>query len=159
MTLDDVLTTAIAPAIEILGSQRYDSREARVMLLAIGLQETGFATRVQHGNGPGRSFWQFEQGGVNGIYGHPRTCDPLMRLASARGVVFTPLAIYRALLSDDVLGAGCARLLLFSDAAALPSANDPLGGWKYYLRNWRPGKPRPEAWPVNYANANSAVQK
>lgn len=49
------------PALKLLPSM--DSVRARMMLLAIGLQESRFEHRRQLGNGPARGFWQFESGG------------------------------------------------------------------------------------------------
>ena len=40
---------------------------------------------------------------------------------------------------DDVLAAGMARLLLWTDPRALPALNRPDDAFEYYLRNWRPG--------------------
>ena len=66
-------------------------------------------------------------------------------------------SVYAALLIDDVLAAGIARLLLWTDPAPLPELGDVDAGWNYYDRNWRPGAPRPEAWPYNYSIARNAV--
>jgi len=40
---------------------------------------------------------------------------------------------------DDVLAAGLARLLLWSDPRRLPAVGDEEGSWALYLRTWRPG--------------------
>nr|WP_316904517.1 hypothetical protein [Ralstonia mannitolilytica] len=88
MNLTDVVKTAIEPALAILPSAM-DTREARVMLLAIGLQESRFMLRRQVG-GPARGFWQFEEGtkmsrgGVWGVYLHDSSRYWLDRLSTAR---------------------------------------------------------------------------
>ena len=57
-----------------------------------------------------------------------------------------PDAIYAALEYDDVLAAGVARLLLWTDPKALPPVGDVDAAWALYLRTWRPGKPKPDSW-------------
>ena len=71
--LSDVVEKAIRPALAALPA-RMRSREAVVMLLAIGLQESLFRYRRQMANGPARGFWQFEKmGGVAGVLQHRTT--------------------------------------------------------------------------------------
>lgn len=136
---------------------KFDGRQARVMLLAIGLQESGFATRQQNG-GPARSYWQFEQGGgIRGVLTHPASKAYARAVCGLRAVAPVESDVYAAFLSDDQLACAFARLLLWTDADPLPQLGDADGAWKYYQRNWRPGKPRPEAWPANYAAALDAV--
>ncbi|MET3652466.1 hypothetical protein [Dyella japonica] len=67
-------------------------------------------------------------------------------------------SVYAALATDDLLAAGFARLLLLTDAAALPALGDQASAWSYYQRNWRPGRPHPEAWPQHYATALATVR-
>lgn len=155
MDLRLVMDSAVGPAMNLLPS-KFDSDAAKVMLLAIGLQESRFKFRRQMGNGPARGFWQFEKGGgVKGVMTHDRTYEHARTLCKARGVEFTPAQIWNALEKDDVLAAGFARLLLWSDAGPLPATAD--AGWQCYLRNWRPGKPHPETWPEYFAMAKQAV--
>lgn len=135
---------------------RMDSPQARVMLLAIGLQESRFIHRRQIG-GPARGFWQFERGGgVRGVLTHPVTQGQAQALCRARGIEPVAADVYAALELDDVLAAGMARLLLWSDPAPLPAIGDADGAWDLYLRTWRPGKPHPETWPELYAQAVEA---
>ncbi|MEK6418416.1 MAG: hypothetical protein V4801_02350 [Burkholderia gladioli] len=163
MTLDDINEGPISAALAILPNAM-DSAPARVMLLSIGQQESGFAARVQMGGGPARGFWQCEpgtqasRGGVWGVYLHPSSRYWLSTLCGVRGVPFTPSAIYGSLSTDDVLAAGVARLLLFTDPKVLPAITDTAGGWALYQRVWRPGKPRPETWPHYHQNALETVQ-
>ncbi len=156
MTLTDVRRLAIAPALALLPA-RFTSAPAEVMLLAIGLQESRFAHRRQIG-GPARGFWQFEQGGgVRGVLRHTATAGHARVLCEARHVAPTESAVYAALEHDDVLAAGFARLLLWSDAAPLPALGDSDAAWVLYVRVWRPGEPHPETWEGLYALALAEV--
>ncbi|WP_175796323.1 hypothetical protein [Burkholderia anthina] len=162
MTLDQIIGSAVAPALKILPAAM-DTPQARVMLLSIGLQESRFTYRQQLG-GPARGFWQFEQGtaqsrgGVWGVYLHEASRYWLSMLCGVRGVAFSPASIYSALATDDVLAAGVARLSLFADPKVLPAVNDADGGWALYARVWRPGKPHPETWPGYHQQAVREVQ-
>lgn len=157
MNLTDVIKTAINPALAIL-PQAMDTPKARVMLLTTGLQESHFDHRRQMGNGPARGFWQFERGGgVKGVYAHPASTGHLHNLCQARGVPFDIPTIWSALETDDVLAAGVARLLYYTDPSALPAVDDAEGSWKLYLRTWRPGKPKPDTWPGYHQQARAAL--
>lgn len=161
MNLHDILQQAVVPALRIL-PPGMDTQQARVMLMVIGLQESNFEHRRQLG-GPARGLWQFEEGsrqtrgGVYGVYLHDASRFWLDRLCAARGVQFLPERIYRALDTDDVLAAGLARLMLFTDPRRLPAADDVDGAWALYMRTWRPGRPRRETWGVNHQRARGAV--
>jgi hypothetical protein len=157
LRLSNIIDTAVAPALAIL-PPHMDSPEARCMLLAIGLQESGFECRRQKGNGPACGFWQFELGGVTGVCKHHVSHQHVHALCRARGVSFDPKPIWAALETDDVLGAGLARLLLLTDPKKLPALGDETTAWDYYQRNWRPGKPHPERWPQNYALALGEIR-
>ena len=131
----------------ILG-EHFDTPAARAMLWAIGRQESRFEHRRQIG-GPARGFWQFEKGGgVKGVLAHKASKAHAIALCKERGVDATTTAVYPALEKDDILAAGFARLLLFTDPRPLPapvmaSVDD---AWVYYKNNWRPGKPHPQTW-------------
>lgn len=156
MSVDEITRLAISPALQILPAAM-DSPEARVMLLAIGMQESRLEHRRQLGNGPARGLWQFERGGVRGVFNHEASRYWLDRLCSARGVLFNVDHIYPAIERDDVLAAGLARLLLFTDPARLPDVRDVDAAWALYARTWRPGKPHPETWPRFHAQASAYV--
>lgn len=171
MTLDEIQANAIGPACAVLG-HRTDTPEARIMLLAIGLQESRFVHRFQvvggkaaaiaaiHGEtmkGPARGFWQFEKGGVRGVWRHHVSTHLLRDLCLARGCAFDPVPIWERIETDDILAAGVARLLLLTDPFALPKATQSDSAWAYYSRNWRPGKPHPRTWADNHAAAVAAV--
>lgn len=136
---------------------RIDSPEARVMLLAIGLQESRFIHRRQVG-GPARGFWQFEQGGgVRGVLRHEVSHELAQQVCDARGVAATSEAVYEALDDDDIL-AGCfARLLLWTDPARLPGVGNVDPAWALYTRTWRPGKPHRHTWGGLYLAAMGEV--
>lgn len=153
--LSDVLTSAISPALALL-PPKMDTDAARVILLAIGLQESRFEHRAQIG-GPARGFWQFEKGGVGGALFHLKTAQLADAVCESRGLPPAVTSVYLALQTDDVLAAAFARLLLWTDAQPLPALDDPDGAWALYLRTWRPGKPHPETWPDLYARARAAV--
>lgn len=145
---------AVSPAMALLPAGM-DTALARIILLAIGLQESNFLHRRQI-DGPARGLWQFERGGgVAGVLRHHATAEHARQLCIARNVKPTPRAVYDMLEFDDVLAAGFARLLLWSDPAALPGSE--LGAWSLYMRTWRPGKPHPDQWPINYKAALKAM--
>lgn len=159
---------AINEALSLLPSEM-DSPEARVMLIAIGLQESRFKYRRQLvGNppkpvGPAAGFWQFEKGsaasrgGVWGVFLHESTNRHVKTLCAARGIPASPSNIWETIQTDDVLAAGIARLLLWTDPKRLPAIGKEAEAWALYLRTWRPGKPHPETWPALYADAVRAV--
>lgn len=170
MDLKTIIRTAISPALALLPAGM-DTPAARVQLLATGLQESRFLHRRQLvGNpprptGPAKSFWQAEQGGgvVHGVRVHLATRDLAAQIYRARAVPANDGAIWNAVEFDDVLAAGLARLLLWSDPQPLPVVGDEEGAWALYIRTWRPGayargtSDEREAlrakWVVNYSSA------
>lgn len=157
MILDDINTKALSPALALL-PMKLDSVDARVLLLAIGQQESRFIYRRQQGNGPARGFWQNEQGGgVKGVLGNHSTVALALALCDSRKVAPNPSSVWAALEFDDVLAAGFARLILFADPKSLPAATDSEGGWDCYLRNWRPGKPKPDTWAAFHKSARQTL--
>src|SRR3546814_4167946 len=87
-TLAAMTKSSIKPALKLLPKQM-DSREARVLLLAIGLQESGFEHRWQvidrrrpNRKGPARGFWQFELG-TRRSEEHTSELQSLMRISYA----------------------------------------------------------------------------
>lgn len=151
---------AINEALALLPANM-DTREARVMLLTIGLQESRFEHRRQlvgsppKPTGPAKSFWQGELGGgmVRGVRTHAATWQHARKLYAVRGVRADDSSIWNAVENDDVLAAGLARLLLWSDPYKLPSVTDVNGAWALYMRTWRPGQPHPRTWAEFHAAA------
>lgn len=137
----------------------FDSREARVMEYAIGLQESRFKHRQQIG-GPARGFWQFERGGgVAGVLRHNSSAFHAAQACRSVGVVPEASSVYAVLAREDMdgLAAAFARLLLWTDPKPLPRIGDVDAAWDYYIRNWRPGKPHRQTWDALYAEAASWI--
>ena len=162
VTLGAVRDRLVPAASHLLPGVRF-SKEAVVLLLAIGLQESRFSHRKQI-RGPARGFWQFEAGGgTRGVMRHPSTCNHAAYACKARGVLPEPTVdryfylVNDALAADDVLALAFARLLLFTDPRPLPPLGNPQAAWDYYIRNWRPGKPHRHTWDALYAKALAAV--
>jgi hypothetical protein len=152
MTLSEIIQNAYLPALAVIGVK--DAPQARVMMLAIGLQESRFTARLQMDMGPAMGFWQFERGGgVKGVLNHTTSAAKARTLCTVRSVTPDPMSAWLALENDDVLAAGFARLLLLTDPRALPSVTDAQGAWDCYLHNWCPGKPHRDTWDAFHAQA------
>lgn len=139
-------------------------QKARVILLAIQLQEDPQQLRAQMNNGPARGLWQFEKGGgCKGVLNHPATKREAERVCELRHVTPTPEDVWATIRTDDVLAACFARLLMFSDPQPLPEIGEVRQAFDLYLRTWRPGAYTrgTEAqkmslytkWQLNYAKA------
>jgi hypothetical protein len=149
----------VIPAAFALLPGQMASREARALLLAIGLQESEFRARHQGGGGPARGFWQFERaGGVAEILTH-KTTGPIIRpICEMLRYAPTMQACHAAIEHNDVLAACFARLLLWVDKRSLPTPLEEAKGWRMYVENWRPGKPGPGRWPANFAEGWRCVK-
>lgn len=149
-----------------------DSLPARVLTTALCLQESGLKVRYQELKGstpakpikgPARGLPQFERGsmskggGVWGVYRHRASIEGVRLLCRERDCAFEPWSIWSQLEHDDVLAAGMARLLLWTDPKPLPAIGDEEGAWAYYLRTWNPGKPHRDRWAENYPKAVEAL--
>lgn len=141
---------------------KMSNEQARVMVYAIGLQESKFLYRrqmIEKGgklvpDGPAKGYWQFERGGgCRGVINHSASRYWMHDLCEQRHVQFDSLSLWNAIENDDILAAAAARLLLFTDPFKLPAVGDEQGAWDLYARVWRPGKPHPEDWPANYGHA------
>lgn len=158
MTRDDQLNEArrvrdeVLPQAFLLLPPRMQSMSAVAAILTIGLQESEFLVRVQHGNGPAHSYWQMERGGgVKGVLTHPGSKDYALHVCDRRGVEPAPQDVWERMASDDVLGAAFARLLLWTSPHPLPGPDDVDAAWRMYADElWRPGKPHPEKWGQNF---------
>lgn len=163
MKLSEVIKTAIEPAFSLL-PERMRSNEAKVMLLAIGLQESRFVHTYQivqgkpGAKGPARGWWQFERmGGVHGVLNHATSKVHALTVCRARGVEPNARDVWEQLEHDQVLAAAFARLLLWTDPRSLPKLGDEQGAWDLYMRVWRPGKPHLRTWAACYADALKEV--
>lgn len=139
----------ILPAAAAMLPARLDAAKARVLLIAIGLQESRFEHRRQI-RGPAVGWWQFESGGgVYGVLTHSAS-KPLIEPALAT-LRYRPGDCYDAIAHNDVLACIFARLLLFTHPKPLPASADTA--WRYYLDTWRPGRPHAESWEAFYLQA------
>jgi hypothetical protein len=152
---------AVESALSLLPS-KMDTPEARMMLYAIGMQESRFKDRrqlIKKGGellplGPAKGYWQFERtGGCAGVVRHEASRYWAHSVCMARGVAFNATAIWNAIEKDDVLAAAAARLLLFTDPRRLPAIGDAREAWNLYIRTWRPGQPHRSTWDAFYAAA------
>jgi len=150
MTSPEYLRLAVVTALSLL-PKKMQSPEAYAMLVAIALQESGGIRRRQV-NGPARSFWQFEVGGIRGVLTHPQSKPHIADLLALLSYPVTDDATvpYIAIEHNDTLAAVFARLLLWTDGDPCPPKAEPEKGWQMYARLWRPGKPRPETWAANF---------
>lgn len=152
-TLYYVHREVLPTALELLPG-KMDSPEARAMILAIGLQESKFKYRIQQPNGPAHGFWQFEKGGgVRGVLTNGATAPLIFPVLQVLAYPANEAECYVAISHNDVLATCFARLLLWSVPGALPRQNEPSKGWAQYLKGWRPGKPHPQTWDANFAEA------
>lgn len=156
----DLILRHVIPAAYTVLPASMASPQASAMLLAIGLQESRFETRLQWG-GPAKSFWQFELTGVEAVLRHPRTNPHVLGALHALRYQtdYSPIAIYEAIEHNDMLAVCLARCLLWSDRRRLPLATEPALGWQIYLDTWRPGKPHPETWRDHFAAAWNQLQR
>jgi len=152
----EVLSGAIQPAYAALPG-KLNSPEATCLLLAIGRQESGFRVSQQYGNGPAHGLWQFEGGGIRAVLYSTSSGNMLWQFCQEIGVTYGSLTIYDALVNDDVLAAGLARLLLWDSPIKLPRIGDIDRGWKYYKDCWEPGKPDRTRWLQSYTMATDTM--
>lgn len=164
IVLDAILRTAINPALGML-PVRMESDAARVMLLAVGLQESRLKYRYQkvasdpYARGPARGLWQNERGGIFCLMTNQATKGHLVTLCATLRVPFDQVLIHATLEHNDILAAGCARLFLFADPKPLPPMDpaDHETAWQCYIRCWNPGKPHRETWDEFHAAALEQV--
>ena len=145
------LLRAIEPGLSLLPSYM-TSAPARVMLMAIAIQESNIAARAQLG-GPARGYWQFESAGVEAVL--KQTPSLAQAVLSTCDIPITDAVA--AIEYNDPVACAFARLMLWFDAAPLPPLTDGSGCYDYYLKNWRPGKPDQSRWPAAFATAVSTV--
>lgn len=173
LTLEEITERGLDPAFKLLPASM-DSPQARVQILAVGLQETGFRDRCQllavkdkktghivlQPVGAAKSFWSGEVGGglVHGVRTHPASRDLALAVYTARQVKPRDIDIWNAIENDDVLAAALARLLIFTDPYSLPALGRSHDAYELYLRLWRPGKPKPDTWPGYYERALDFVR-
>jgi hypothetical protein len=150
-TLEYLAGVAIPSALVLL-PDAMDTPEARAMLIAICLQESGARERQQIG-GPAMGFAQFERIGIEGVLTHPASRDHILSAIVTLRYPADVGACYRAVRDNDVLAMAFARCLLWTDKHPLPGPDESEHGYGAYLRTWRPGKPRPRTWDGHFARA------
>lgn len=146
----------IQPTLALLGP-RYESEEARALLIAIALQESALKHRRQM-RGPARSWWQFETAGIEGVMQHPASkveAAGVLIICGYEGLY--PMSIKTRSEHNDMLACAFARLLLWTLPARLPTRMESEMAWDQYLAAWRPGRPRSEKWQGNYDLAWATV--
>lgn len=164
MTPELFLTRIVNPGLFFLrragGPKPTDA--VRHMLITIALQESGPDLNARYQGspssspGPARGWWQFEQGGgVAGVLAHFSTEVLSKEVCNRCSVQPDSPAVWRALEGHDLLATSFARMLLFTDPAAIPTA--PAPSWEMYMRLWRPGKPHPETWGKNWQTAATVL--
>lgn len=152
----EYINRIVAPAALKMLPLKWDSIEARAMMLAMGLQESKFIYRVQVG-GPAHGFWQFESGGGwKGILTHPSTKDIMISVLDSMGYSGL-ISEYPRIEDNDILAYCAARCLLYTVPGKLPMIQQSKLGWEQYLWAWRPGKPHPETWDNNFKQAWNIV--
>ncbi|HWL67133.1 MAG TPA: hypothetical protein VNS22_01985 [Geminicoccus sp.] len=170
----------IKPGLEELGDivgskQQIASREAVVMLTAIGLQESALTHRRQlHDADPGPGvdlqpiqtpglgaygLWGFEYSGIRLTLRHAKVRALRNIIEALTSVGLDPDPDARSanasrIMADDKAALWLARLYLLTDNQALSLDADEM--WVVYKRVWNPGKPRPEHWPANFKLALDA---
>jgi hypothetical protein len=152
--IQESVKASLTEALSLLPSNM-DSIQARVQLLATGLQESRLTHRYQiidgGGKGPARGLLQFERGGgVKGVMTHAATKQHAERIAELRGVPFNAQDIWTRLEFDDVLAFAFGRLLYWADPKSLPPLGNPEAAWDCYISAWRPGKPHRRTWDAFY---------
>jgi hypothetical protein len=145
------LLRVIEPGLSLLPNYM-TSDAARVILMAIAIQESNIAARAQIG-GPARGYWQFESAGVEAVL--KQTPSLAQAVLDTCDIPLTSAAA--AIEYNDPVACAFARLMLWYDAAPLPPVSDTAGCYEYYLKNWRPGKPDESRWPTAFATAISTV--
>lgn len=151
----DILRNDIIPAALALLPQKMDSPEARAFLIAVALQETGLRHRRQVG-GPAIGLWQWELAQVGLVLRHD-VVGPMARNVLG-ALLYEPgnpphERLHAAMEHNDILQCAFSRLLLWPDAAPLPKRDNVQGFIATYLRVWRPGRPRLDTLPANWAAA------
>lgn len=128
--------------------------QSRLLMLAIPGQESNWSHRKQIPVAYARSFFQFERGGgVAGVLQHPASASRIRNVCAALDIPCDVDTVYEVMTWNDTLAVAMARLLLWTDPAALPAVGDRAGAWEYYLRCWRPGAPHPATWPIVYGTS------
>jgi hypothetical protein len=143
--------------------------EAHAQLLAIALQETKLTSRAQiiepYGcpitTRPAHGWYQFEGNknqALDLVMRNPATIDAVHQACDYQGVEMALDHVWWAVYGNDWLATVMARLLLWLDPHPLPKLGNEQEAWDLYIRCWQPGKPHPETWAENYAEAVDVIR-
>lgn len=146
----------VIPAAYDLLPEKMASERATAMILAIGLQESGFTYRKQLNGGPAHGFFMFELGGISGVLRHHASreyADAALRALCYGHLGSRIESCYSIIEHHDTLATVFARLLLWTLPDELPAADEPERAWAQYVAGWRPGRPRAEAWIGHFTRA------
>ncbi|MGH8710125.1 MAG: hypothetical protein ACREVA_02220 [Burkholderiales bacterium] len=154
-TIKYVAYQAIPSGLSLL-PRLMNTSEARVMLLAIGLQESRFEHRVQAET---KSYWQFTLKEVHKIVKHsPSTTELVKDAVELLGYTFDVSTIYNKIEDNDTLAVVVARLLLYKSKRKLPVARDAVEGGKQYVELWQPGYSfKVDLWEANFKVACNLI--
>ena len=164
MTPEQLVITAINPALTLLAQfmgERVREPVAVRFLTAIAIQESGLTARRQAGNGPAKSFWQFEPIGIDGVLSHHGSRNEASRLCEILCYRITEnepenvKQITGAIEHCDVLAAGFARLNLWKTPHSIPTTE--AEGWRIYTDVWGPGKPDRARWASAWSRSMPAL--
>ena len=155
----EIVADHILPAALRLLPAKMDTRAARVMLLAIAGEESGYRHRLQV-RGPARGLWQFERIAVVDVLSRRTSAPHAVTMCGALLYDWQdPDELFRAVPHNDVLACGLARLNLWNERSPTPPLEDAGACYAYYLKVWRPGAQSPESWGRNLARACQLAQK
>lgn len=153
MNIIDADFLIVRPTLEYLRPIAPPTPEAQILLLAIGITESNFSTRMQVG-GPAVGFWQFEMGGGCAEFELSPKLTRFRAAALELGFKSDRGATYRSLQSGaDHLACLMARSLIWLQPDPLPSLGDPVEAYRQYLLRWRPGKPSMKRFLAAHARA------
>jgi hypothetical protein len=164
-----IYTHTLPAALSLLPG-KMDSPQARAQMMAIGLHESGFVARQQGGTkkkpgeGPAKSFWQFEKnGGVAECLTDPIIKPILLPILDLLGYPrWTAADIHEAMEHNDTVAAVMTRLLLWKDPRTMAESNEPQKGYVIYLARWRPNpdaaKRHAPEWPGHFKSAWEIVR-
>lgn len=163
MTPKHALETIIVPTLAPLGAP-FDTRDARLMLVAAGMQESRFEARDQGDPdvpGPARGLWQFEKIACRDFVerGH-RRLQHAVRCRRAIGVL-EPMRLWWLIGEPRFDPVACllARDALFRHVAEpLPQPGDVDEAWRQYVAAWKPGQRDRERWTRSYAASLEALR-
>lgn len=130
----------IKPTLKYMGGN-YDSKNARMLLLATAAIESHCGHYIKQVNGPALGVWQMEPATHEDII---ENCDAIKKPKDGRGCVLLHRVrqlevspcnnILNDLIVSPMYACAMARLKYSMDAEALPSYDEPYEIYRYYKR-------------------------